>query len=156
MIASNGIVPNDTASDSTAPIAPPSLAEIDALARAALESLPEPFPQFTKDLVLQVAEFPEEDVCEEMQLETPFEILGLYQGIGLDRKLNESSGALPDIVFLYRRPILDYWCETGEDLRHVVRHVLVHEIGHHFGLSDADMEAIEAEADAEDAHASKA
>jgi predicted Zn-dependent protease with MMP-like domain len=134
----------------TAPTLPPSLAEIDALARAALESLPEPFRQFTKGVVLQVAEFPDEDVCEEMELESPFEILGLYQGVALDEKLTESSGTLPDIVFLYRRPILDYWCETGEDLRHVVRHVLVHEIGHHFGLSDADMEAIEAEADAEE------
>ena len=126
------------------------------MARAALASLPEPFPQFTTGLVLQIAEFPDDDVCDEMGLESPFDILGLYQGIGLDRKLNAESGALPDMVFLYRRPILDYWCETGEDLRHVVRHVLVHEIGHHFGLSDDDMEAIEAEADAEDQRASKA
>jgi predicted Zn-dependent protease with MMP-like domain len=138
------------------PISPPTLEDIDTLARAALASLPEPFPQFTKGVVLQIAEFPDDDVCEEMDIESPFEIMGLYQGIGLDRKLNESSGALPDMVFLYRRPILDYWCETGEDLRHVVRHVLIHEIGHHFGLSDGDMEAIEAEADFEDQRASKA
>jgi predicted Zn-dependent protease with MMP-like domain len=132
-------------------LAPPSLADIDAMARAALASLPEPFPQFIKGVVLQVAEFPDDDICAEMDLETPFDILGLYQGIGLDRKFGESSGALPDMVFLYRRPILDYWCESGEDLNHVVRHVLIHEIGHHFGLSDADMEAIEAEADREEA-----
>ena len=133
--------------------APPSLSDIDAIARATLTDLPEPFPQFTRGVVLQVAEFPDEDVCEEMQLESPFDILGLYQGVALDQKLTESSGALPDMVFLYRRPILDYWCETGEDLGHVVRHVLIHEIGHHFGLSDADMEAIEAEAERDEAQA---
>ena len=133
--------------------APPSLSDIDAIARATLTDLPEPFPQFTRGVVLQVVEFPDEDVCEEMQLESPFDILGLYQGVALDQKLTESSGALPDMVFLYRRPILDYWCETGEDLGHVVRHVLIHEIGHHFGLSDADMEAIEAEAERDEAQA---
>jgi predicted Zn-dependent protease with MMP-like domain len=132
-------------------MAPPSLSDIDALARSALASLPQPFQHFTKGFVLQIAEFPDDEVCDQMQLESPFDILGLYQGIALDQKMAESSGALPDMVFLFRRPILDYWCETSEDLRHVVRHVLVHEIGHHFGLSDAEMEAIEAEAEHEDA-----
>ena len=70
--------------------------------------------------------------------------LGLYQGTSLADKQIETSGNMPDMVFIYRRPILDYWCETGEDLTHVVRHVLIHEIGHHFGLSDDDMEALEA------------
>ena len=120
------------------------------MARAALASLPEPFPQFTQGVVLQIAEFPDDDVCDEMGLESAFDIMGLYQGIGLDRKLNAESGALPDMVFLYRRPILDYWCETGEDLIHVVRHVVIHEIGHHFGFSDETMEAIEATAEAEE------
>jgi predicted Zn-dependent protease with MMP-like domain len=132
-------------------IAPPSLSDIDALARAALASLPEPFRQFTTGVVLQVEEFPDEEVCEQMELESPFDILGLYQGIAVGERLMESSGTMPDMVFLYRRPILDYWCETAEDLRHIVRHVLIHEIGHHFGLSDAEMAAIEAEADADDA-----
>ena len=136
--------------DSTAlPIAPPTLADIDRLARAALASLPEPFRRFTTGVILRIEEFPDDEVLAQMELESPFDILGLYQGIAIDRKLESPSGALPDMVFLYRRPILDYWCESGEDLRHVVRHVLVHEIGHHFGLSDADMDAIEAEADAE-------
>jgi predicted Zn-dependent protease with MMP-like domain len=134
-------------------MAPPSLSDIDALARSALASLPQPFQHFTQGVVLQIAEFPDDEVCEQMQLESPFDILGLYQGIALDQKMAESSGALPDMVFLFRRPILDYWCETAEDLRHVVRHVLVHEIGHHFGLSDAEMEAIEAEAEAEESKA---
>ncbi|TAL04929.1 MAG: metallopeptidase family protein [Rhodospirillaceae bacterium] len=122
----------------------PTLAEIDEMARAVLDELPALFKRFTADVVVQVAEFPDEEVCTEMELESPFDILGLYQGIALDEKLIESSGALPDMVFLYRRPILDYWSESGEDLRHIVRHVLIHEIGHHFGLSDAEMAAIEA------------
>ena len=121
----------------------PSLAEIDEMARTALDDLPALFKRFTRDVVVQVAEFPDDDVCAEMELESPFDILGLYQGIALDEKTTESSGALPDMVFLYRRPILDYWCESGEDLYAVVRHVLIHEIGHHFGFSDADMTRIE-------------
>jgi predicted Zn-dependent protease with MMP-like domain len=130
----------------------PSLADIDEMAREALKELPEPFARFTKDVVVQVTDFPDDDVCEEMGLESPFDILGLYQGIALDEKTTDSSGTLPDMVFIYRRPILDYWCECGLDLRYVVRHVLIHEIGHHFGLSDAEMEAIEAQdASADDA-----
>ncbi|MEQ9447326.1 MAG: metallopeptidase family protein [Rhodospirillaceae bacterium] len=128
----------------------PSLADMDEMARAALDTLPEVLRPFTEGVVIQIAEFPDDDVCEEMQLESPFDILGLYQGVALDEKGLDVSGSLPDMVFLYRRPILDYWCETGEDLLHVVRHVLIHEIGHHFGFSDADMEAIEAEAEAEE------
>jgi len=131
-------------------ISPPSLAEIDSLARAALDVLPEGLRRFTKGVIVQVEEFPDDDVCTEMELESPFDILGLYQGVSLAEKQIESSGATPDLVFLYRRPILDYWCETGEDLRHVVRHVLIHEIGHHFGFSDDDMEAIEDAAAAEE------
>ena len=131
-------------------ILPPTLADIDDMARTALASLPEPLGRMTEGVVLQVSDFPDDDVCDEMDLESPFEIMGLYQGISLAEKQMESSGALPDMVFLYRRPILDYWCETGEDLLHVVRHVLIHEIGHHFGFSDDDMDALEAEAEAEE------
>lgn len=133
----------------TQSIAPPSLADIDEMARAALASLPEPMLQMTKGVVLQVTDFPDDDVCEEMELESPFDIMGLYSGVSLMEKQMEAPGGLPDMVFLYRRPILDYWCETGEDLNHVVRHVLIHEIGHHFGFSDDDMEALEAEAERE-------
>lgn len=131
-------------------ILPPTLADIDDMARTALASLPEPLGRMTEGVVLQVSDFPDDDVCDEMDLESPFEIMGLYQGISLAEKQMEASGALPDMVFLYRRPILDYWCETGEDLLHVVRHVLIHEIGHHFGFSDDDMDALEAEAEAEE------
>jgi predicted Zn-dependent protease with MMP-like domain len=88
-----------------------------------------------------------------MELESPFDILGLYQGVSLAEKRIDASGAMPDMVFLYRRPILDYWCDTGEDLGHVVRHVLIHEIGHHFGFSDDEMETLETIAEAEDSRA---
>ncbi len=128
---------------------PPTLADIDEVAREALESLPDSLKSLTRGVIIRVEEFPDEDVCDELELESPFDILGLYQGIALDEKVVEISGSLPDMVFLYRRPILDYWCETGEDLLHVIRHVLIHEIGHHFGFSDADMEDIEAQAEAE-------
>lgn len=131
-------------------ISPPSLSDIDEMARAALAALPEPMLRMTAGVVLQVTEFPDDDVCAEMELESPFEIMGLYQGVSLMEKQIEASGSLPDMVFLYRRPILDYWCETGEDLGHVVRHILIHEIGHHFGFSDDDMEALEAQAEAEE------
>ncbi|NIR59886.1 MAG: metallopeptidase family protein [Gammaproteobacteria bacterium] len=97
------------------------------------------------DVVLQLEEFPEDEVLEEMECESPFDLLGLYVGIDMPRKSVTDVPENIDMIFLYRRPILDYWCETGEDLVDVVRHVLIHEIGHHFGFSDDDMERIEAE-----------
>jgi predicted Zn-dependent protease with MMP-like domain len=99
--------------------------------------------------VIRVEEFPDEETEEEMELDTPFDLLGLYRGVALPQKSVTSPGGEIDMVFLYRRPMLDYWCETGEDLRHVVRHVLIHEIGHHFGFSDEDMEHLEAGAERE-------
>ena len=132
-----------------AEISPPSLADIDALAREALNLLPPDLKKFTEGVIVQVEEFPDDDVCAEMELETPFDILGLYQGVSLAEKQIEASGGTPDLVFLYRRPILDYWCETGEDLAHVVRHVLIHEIGHHFGYSDDEMETLDTIEEAE-------
>ena len=131
-------------------ILPPTLAKMDEMAHAALDLLPAALKRFTEGVVIHIAEFPDDDVCEEMQLESPFDIFGLYQGVALDEKGVDVSGSLPDMVFLYRRSILDYWCDTGEDLLHVVRHVLIHEIGHHFGFSDEEMQAIEVEADAEE------
>lgn len=134
-------------------ISPPSLADIDTLARAALDVLPAELKKFTEGVIVQVEDFPDDEVVAEMELESPFDILGLYQGISLAEKRIDASGSMPDMVFLYRRPILDYWCETGEDLRHVVRHVLIHEIGHHFGFSDEEMETLEAVAEAEESNA---
>ena len=99
------------------------------------------------NLDIQIADFPDDEILRDMDLETPFDLLGLYQGVDLARKSVGDVAQDMDMVFLYRRPILEYWCETGEDLKHVIRHVLIHEIGHHFGLSDDDMDAIEAAAE---------
>ena len=126
-------------------ITPPSLAEIELLAEAALATIPNELKRHIGGVVIRVDEFPDEETEREMALESPFDILGLYRGVALPHK--GPSGGVPqvDMIFLYRRPILDYWCETEEDLAWVVRHVLIHEIGHHFGFSDDDMERIEGE-----------
>ena len=97
-------------------------------------------------MLLRVEDFPDDEVMQAMELESPFDILGLYQGRHVGMKGDEPSGALPDIIFLYRRPLLEEWADSGDSLEAVVRHVLVHEVGHHFGLSDDDMERIEHEA----------
>jgi predicted Zn-dependent protease with MMP-like domain len=125
--------------------APPTLGELEMLAEAAFATIPAELKRFVGDVILRVDEFPDEETEEEMGLESPFDILGLYRGVALPHKSAVSTQGSVDMIFLYRRPILDYWCETGEDLTHVVRHVLIHEIGHHFGFSDADMERIERE-----------
>jgi predicted Zn-dependent protease with MMP-like domain len=124
-------------------IRPPSLEQIEALANAAMGTIPAELKQHLGPLVIRVEDFPDEETEEEMELESPFDLLGLYRGVALPNKSVSSPGGEIDMVLLYRRPILDYWCETGEDLAHVVRHVLIHEIGHHFGFSDDDMEEIE-------------
>jgi predicted Zn-dependent protease with MMP-like domain len=123
---------------------PPTLDDLATLAANAMAALPGPFKDAKHTLPIFMEEFPSEDVQKEMALESPFDILGLYQGVDLRSKSTMDAPGDIDRVFLYRRPILDYWCETGEALPHIVSHVLIHEIGHHFGLSDADMAAIEA------------
>ncbi len=126
---------------------PPSVAEIEAIARAALDRLPEPFARHVGNIVLVIDEFADQETLAEMGMEDPFELTGLYQGRPLTEKSVEESGALPDRVSLYRRPILDEWAEGGEELEHLVSHILIHEIGHHFGFSDEDMHALEAAAE---------
>jgi predicted Zn-dependent protease with MMP-like domain len=128
-------------------LAAPSLAEFEALADAAFARLPQHFRAVCQRVVIRVADFPPEDVLREMQIDDPFGLLGLFSGVGLahDSAVAE-SGRLPNLVHLYRRPILDYWAEHEETLGAVITHVLVHELGHHFGLSDDDMERIEREA----------
>ena len=123
----------------------PDLADIEALAKTAFETIPETLRRHTDGVVVRVQEFPDRETERAMGLQSPFDLLGLYHGVSLDQKSVAATPQSVDMIFLYRRPLLDYWCETGEDLYDIVRHVLIHEIGHHFGFSDDDMERIEAE-----------
>ncbi len=123
---------------------PPTLADLEAIAREAFAGIPDEMRRYLDGVVIRVDDFPDDETMEEMECETPFDLLGLYRGVDLSRKSVLDTPQDLDMIHLYRRPILDYWCEVGEDLTHVVRHVLIHEIGHHFGLSDDDMERIEA------------
>jgi predicted Zn-dependent protease with MMP-like domain len=124
---------------------PPSLDDLAALAEQALATIPEELRAHVGNVVLRVDDFPDEEVERDMELESPFDLLGLYRGVDLLNKSVSDPRPQIDMIFLYRRPLLDYWCETGEDLAAVVRHVLIHEIGHHFGFSDDDMERLERE-----------
>ncbi|MCP4326968.1 MAG: metallopeptidase family protein [Alphaproteobacteria bacterium] len=124
----------------------PSLDELAAIAETAFASIPETFRREVEGVAIRVADFPDEETEREMNLESPFELLGLYRGVSIDQKSTLSTPQDVDQIFLYRRPILDYWAECGDALEDIIRHVLVHELGHHFGFSDADMEAIEDEA----------
>ncbi len=123
----------------------PSLADIDELARRALRTIPAELRVFARDVIIQVVDFPDDDIVREMGLASPFELSGLYSGVPIGDKSVSATPHDVDMIFLYRRPLLDEWCETGEDLFWLIRHVMIHEIGHHFGLSDADMARIEAE-----------
>jgi predicted Zn-dependent protease with MMP-like domain len=122
---------------------PPSIADFEVLAQAAVERLPELFRDHLATVLLRIEDFPDAEVMAAMELETEWDILGLYQGRHVGMKGDEPSGALPDIIFLYRRPLLEEWCEGEDSLEALVTHVLVHEVGHHFGLSDEAMERIE-------------
>ena len=133
----------------------PSLDEIEALAAEAYTTIPDELRRHVGDVVIRVEEFPDSDTEDEMELDSPFDLLGLYRGVALTRQSVGDVRDDIDMIFLYRRPLLDYWCETGEDLAHLVRHVLIHEVGHHFGFSDEDMEALEELADAEAARRRK-
>lgn len=117
------------------------------IAEDAYQAIPDELRRHTAGVVIRIEDFPDAETEDEMGLESPFELLGLYRGVALTEKSVSDPIAEPDMVFLYRRPILDYWCETGEDLTHLIRHVLIHEFGHHFGYSDADMDRLELEAE---------
>ena len=125
----------------------PSLAEMEAMAHEVFERLPKGFRALCEGVILRVDDFPTDEVLDEMQAQSEFDLLGLFQGVGLPFQSPSNPQQLPNMVWLYRRPILDYWAEHDETLTDIITHVLVHEIGHHFGLSDADMEALEAAAD---------
>ncbi|MDA1090321.1 MAG: metallopeptidase family protein [Proteobacteria bacterium] len=119
------------------------LDEFERLAGAAFATIPGELAKHVADVVIRIADFPDADIEREMELDSPYDLLGLYQGVSLDQKSVAYAGQNIDMIFLYRLPILSYCAETGEDLSHVIRHVLIHEIGHHFGLSDDDMDRIE-------------
>ena len=125
----------------------PDLATFEKLATHAWLQLPGHFRTMCSDLVIRIEDFAHDEHLAQMDIEDPFELMGLYVGASLNGRSAGDSARDPDMVFLYRRAILDYWAEGGESLLHLVTHVLVHEIGHHFGLSDDDMDAIEAQAD---------
>ncbi len=124
-------------------IGPPSAEDIERIGREVLAELPAQFRALIGAVVITVAEFPDEAIEEEMALESPYDLLGLYQGVPVGEQAGVPARQEVDMIFLYRRPLLDYWCETGEGLTAIVRNTLIHEIGHHFGLSDDDMDAIE-------------
>ncbi|MGC5780311.1 metallopeptidase family protein [Methylobacterium sp. NFXW15] len=124
----------------------PDLAEIEALAHDAFAALPEAFRARCEGVAIHVEDFPDEETLDDMGCETEFDLLGLFRGIGLAQSGEVESGRMPNAIWLYRRPLLDYWAEHDETLGDLVTHVLVHEIGHHFGLSDDDMARIEAAA----------
>ena len=122
---------------------PPSADEIEAIARRTLDALPEPFAGSLPDIVLQVEEFADKETLEAMGIDDPFELTGIYEGVPLTERSVDQSGILPERVRLFRRPILDEWAGGTDTLEHLVAHVLIHEVGHHFGLSDGDMHALE-------------
>jgi predicted Zn-dependent protease with MMP-like domain len=129
---------------------PPTLDDIAETARRVAETLPQAIREHLAHVHIRVEEFCDEDIEDELDLESSFDLLGLYRGVSLSQK---SLGDVPhdlDMIFLYRRPILDFWCETGEELSRIIRHVLIHEVGHHLGFSDEDMERIEARPDTSD------
>jgi predicted Zn-dependent protease with MMP-like domain len=125
----------------------PTLADIEGLAREALATIPAELRRHAAAVVVRVEEFPDEDTEQDMGLESPFDLLGLYRGTPFGRRSVSDTPHDVDMIFLFRRPLLDYWCESGEELQHLIRHVLIHEIGHHFGFSDEDMARIEEDAD---------
>src|SRR5882757_3221063 len=125
----------------------PSLEEIEAIAIEAFRRLPTKFCALCEDLVIRVEDFPTDEVLDQMGAETEFDLLGLFQGVGLPFRSESAPVHMPNMIWLYRRPILDYWAEHDETLGAIITHVLIHEIGHHFGMSDADMENIERGAD---------
>ena len=128
---------------------PPSAEDIEAIAEDALRALPRQFLEQIRNTAIQVEDFADDETLRDMGIENPFDLTGLYHGVPLTRQSVSSLQAMPEMIYLYRQPILAEWCETGEDLTRLVRHVLIHEIGHHGGYSDEELEAIDAAADEE-------
>jgi predicted Zn-dependent protease with MMP-like domain len=125
---------------------PPTAEEIEAIAREAIARLPEPFSSHLGDVVLQVEDYAEDELLAEMGIDHPLDLTGIYEGIPIGQRSVDTSGTLPDRIRLFRQAILAEWAEEGEAFEHLVRHILIHEVGHHFGLSDEDMHALEDQA----------
>jgi predicted Zn-dependent protease with MMP-like domain len=125
-------------------ISVPDLAAFEEMAQVAWARLPEEFRKPAGNLIIRIEDFAIDEVLDALGIEDPFDLLGLYQGVSLDKKSVLDSAQQPDMVFLYRRPLLDEWADSGETLGDLITHVLIHEVGHHFGFSDDDMERIEA------------
>jgi predicted Zn-dependent protease with MMP-like domain len=125
----------------------PSAEAIDAIARRTLSALPSPFRESIGDIVLIVEELADADTSQRLGLHHPMQLSGLYQGVPLNRQSVSQSGTLPEQVTLYRRPILAEWQSTSFSLEQIVSHIVIHEVGHHFGFSDDDMHALEREAE---------
>jgi predicted Zn-dependent protease with MMP-like domain len=123
----------------------PSAADFELIADKAYRRIPARLREMVDDVIIRVEEFPDADVMIDMELDSEYDLLGLYSGVSLDQKSVFDTPQGVDMIFLYRRPMIDYWAESGDTLEQVIRHVLIHEIGHHFGLSDAEMERIENE-----------
>ena len=128
-------------------ITDPTLSDIEEIARDAFQTIPAALRQHAEDVVIHVTDFPDRSVCSALNLDNPFDLLGLYQGTPIGEKETAATPQDIDRIFLYRRPLLEFWRTGADDLSAVVRHVLVHEIGHHFGFSDDDMAALEAATD---------
>ncbi|NSL70946.1 hypothetical protein C6Y62_03825 [Hyphomicrobium sulfonivorans] len=124
----------------------PGLAEFEEMAAIAWDRLPDAFRSRAGDLIIRIEDYPSDEVLDALGIDDPLGLLGLYHGVSLDRKSVLDVPSQPDMVFLYRRPLLDEWAESGETLGDLITHVLVHEVGHHFGFSDDDMARIEAAA----------
>ncbi len=128
--------------------AAPSLDDIEALARQAWDAMPAAFRQLASGIIFRVEELVDEETLAELEIDDPFELTGLYQGVDLRQQSIADPQPSTPIVFLYRRAILDEWIERGDvSLSDLVAHVVVHEVGHHFGLSDEQMDEILERAD---------
>lgn len=121
----------------------PTLAEIEALAEAAIAGIPERLRRHVSNLAVMVEGLADDETLEEMGIESPYDLTGLYRGTPIGQRHSDDSGRMPDTIFLYRDAILLEWIEAGEDLTRLVRNVVIHEIAHHFGFSDAEIAALE-------------
>ena len=136
--------PDDNSSLRWRPLKAPSLAEFEVMAIEAFRKLPDNFRALCADLVIRIDDFATDEVLDHLGARSEFDVLGLFQGVGLPFRSESAPVQMPNMIWLYRRPIIDYWAENDESFGAIVTHVLVHEIGHHFGMSDDDMMTLEA------------